>query len=367
LYEAPLDPSRWEEFLRLTAAAVAGEAAALLMHDFRNTQSLMASQWGFHPEVAQCYAAYYGAIDVWRAAVTASADWLGTSEQFVAPASLVRTEFYNDLLLPYEIPHGMFAMVERGPGRVANLSICRGQRGGPFEEKDLDILKFLKPHIQRAYRLHSELCAERERNIGFEATLEMLPTAVILLDARGQILFMTRSAQHQISQNDGLIAIGNCLTAERPSEAAELQRLIAEAVSTSTGKGLNAAGSLSVTRKNGIPVYVLVTPVREPSMNATLSPCAVLFVNDPAKRARPPEEILRRLFELTPAECRVTLLIAEGRSPLDIAQLIGVSANTLKTQLSSIYSKTRTSGQPALVRLLTQLAIQFPKSNGTHS
>jgi DNA-binding CsgD family transcriptional regulator len=178
---------------------------------------------------------------------------------------------------------------------------------------------------------------------------------------------MNRSAQQQISHNDGLLGIGNCLTAERPSESVELQRLIAEAVSTSTGKGLNAAGSMFVTRKNGIPLYVLVTPIRKPSMNTTLSPCAVVFVNDPVKRTRPAEETLYRLFELTPAECRLTLLIAEGRSPVDIAQLIGISKNTLKTQLSSIYSKTRTSGQPALVRLLTQLAIHLPKSDGTLS
>ncbi len=45
LYEAPLDPSKWEEFLRLTATAVGGEAAALLLHEFNDAQALVARQW----------------------------------------------------------------------------------------------------------------------------------------------------------------------------------------------------------------------------------------------------------------------------------------------------------------------------------
>jgi len=128
LYEAPSEPARWQDFLRLLSSAVAGEAGALLMHHFRDVRSAMSAEWGFHPDVSKLYAAHYGSIDVWRSATTASSDWLGISEQFVSVAELSRTEFYNDLLLPYGIEHGMFAMVERAPGRVANLSICRSAR-----------------------------------------------------------------------------------------------------------------------------------------------------------------------------------------------------------------------------------------------
>jgi DNA-binding CsgD family transcriptional regulator len=66
---------------------------------------------------------------------------------------------------------------------------------------------------------------------------------------------------------------------------------------------------------------------------------------------------LRTLFRLTPAECRVALLLGEGHAPPAIAELIGVSTNTLKTQLASIYRKTGTSRQGQLVRMLSQLAI----------
>jgi DNA-binding CsgD family transcriptional regulator len=52
--------------------------------------------------------------------------------------------------------------------------------------------------------------------------------------------------------------------------------------------------------------------------------------------------------------------LADGRSTREISEMVGVSATTLKTQLASLYSKTATSRQPALVRLLTRLAIHAP-------
>jgi DNA-binding CsgD family transcriptional regulator len=89
---------------------------------------------------------------------------------------------------------------------------------------------------------------------------------------------------------------------------------------------------------------------------------AVIFVSDPSQKVRPPDVILRVLFGLTPAESRLALLLCDGHTPRQIADLIGVSTNTLKTQLTSIYRKTGTSRQSQLVRLLgSVMPIEPPK------
>jgi len=89
---------------------------------------------------------------------------------------------------------------------------------------------------------------------------------------------------------------------------------------------------------------------------------AVVFVSDPSQKVRPPAVILRALFGLTPAESRLALLLCDGHTPRQIADLIGVSTNTLKTQLTSIYRKTGTSRQSQLVRLLgSVMPIEPPK------
>jgi DNA-binding CsgD family transcriptional regulator len=212
----------------------------------------------------------------------------------------------------------------------------------------------------RSGSVQAHVSGLKARAIGVEAALEMLPTVVILLGVNGQIILMNRAARHMISENDGLLVMSNALLADRPSECAELQRLIMEAVSTSAGKGPIPAGSLFVTRKNNPALHVLVKPIRRLACAEAVSPCAAVFVTDPSIRVRPAEEVLRRLFNLTTAECRVTLLLADGKSPFEISQLLGVTANTVKTHLSKIYSKTSTSGQSSLTRLLTLIAIQLP-------
>jgi LuxR family transcriptional regulator, maltose regulon positive regulatory protein len=50
-------------------------------------------------------------------------------------------------------------------------------------------------------------------------------------------------------------------------------------------------------------------------------------------------EVLSAIDPLSPQEQRVFLLIAEGQSNPDIADALGVSVNTVKTQVKSIYSK----------------------------
>jgi DNA-binding CsgD family transcriptional regulator len=54
------------------------------------------------------------------------------------------------------------------------------------------------------------------------------------------------------------------------------------------------------------------------------------------------------------------MLVADGLSPTIIAEMLGVSRNTLKSQLASIYQKTGTSREAQLVRLLLQLPATDP-------
>jgi DNA-binding CsgD family transcriptional regulator len=97
---------------------------------------------------------------------------------------------------------------------------------------------------------------------------------------------------------------------------------------------------------------------------------AVAFVCDLAERVRPAQEILRTLFGFTPAECRVALLLGDGHAQREISQMLGVSSNTLKSHLASIYAKTNTSRQCQLVRLLmvkfSALAVIPQNSRNTH-
>lgn len=356
LYDAAGDTSLWPVFLHQVARATQSTQVAILQHDMKHEEHSISLQWGVDAGAIHSYAEYYGKCDVWarKAAPFAHTGWLGISEEVSPIDELVRSEFYNDYLKPNELGHAMWGVIENSPLRLINIGLYRNLRR-PFRSKDLELLRFLAPHLARAFRLHLKFAELRTRADNLQHAIDMLPSGIVFLGANAGIVHLNRMAAKILAENDGLIAARGRLAAERTSESAELESLIAQARDTSVGTGLRPAGAIAISRRSRQSLQVLITPVRNINFDATVH--AIAFVTDPSQRVRPAADVLRLLFGLTPAECRVALLLGEGHAPPAIANLIGISTNTLKTQLASIYRKTGTSRQAQLVRTLSQLML----------
>ena len=65
---------------------------------------------------------------------------------------------------------------------------------------------------------------------------------------------------------------------------------------------------------------------------------------------------LAEFFALTPAEIRVALALLNGATPRAAARDLDVSINTVRSQMASAFSKTGTSGQVELSKLMVGLA-----------
>jgi DNA-binding CsgD family transcriptional regulator len=72
-----------------------------------------------------------------------------------------------------------------------------------------------------------------------------------------------------------------------------------------------------------------------------------------ADRDPPPAgALLRQRYGLTPREVDVALLVLHGHGVKPIADQLALSANTVRTHLHHIFTKTRTHRQAELVGLL---------------
>jgi DNA-binding CsgD family transcriptional regulator len=357
LYEAAADPTLWDSFLRQLAHYSHAGSAALVMHDNPSGVHTVARNWEVDPEGTRLYQEHYGALDIWamRAAGLSLQSWVGTSEQLCPFGEFSRSEYYNDFLQSLGIDHAAFALLRRASYGDAVLGIYRSQRRGEFGESELDLLRFLMPHVQRAFSLHLQISDLKARTGGITAALDMLPTGVLLVGARGEIVVMNQAASAILAKRDGLIATTTGLRAQCVSESNQLERLIRQGVNASAGKQLSPAGALLISRGQQPPLQLLICPTRHFPVDLANAACAVVFVTDPAQNERPAHDILCALFGLTPAEARVAMMLGDGNSPREIGQRLGVSSNTIKSQLASIYGKTGTSRQAQLVRLLMKL------------
>jgi DNA-binding CsgD family transcriptional regulator len=352
LYDAASDASRWEPFLQQLAEASQAHAAGLVMHEVGPEAHTVAKSWNLDPEGLALYEQHYGTVDIW-----AMQAWrVPTAQPFVSQAlcpreDFVKTEIYNDFMVRFGIEHGMFGMVENTQSRKVSVSLYRDRSGSEFSPSDLDILRFLRPHIQRAFKLHSQFASLQARSAGFEAALDMHPAGVIFLGAEGQVVLMNRAASAFVSERDGLLANHDGLRAERPAESALLQKAIRQAASTSNGNGLSAGGTVLVSRRTRPPLQILVSPIGNSAITSQ-AVAAIAFITDPAQRQRPTRDVLKARFGLTPAECRVAMLSSDGHAPRQIANMIGVTDHTVRSQIKSIFSKTGVKRQGELIRLL---------------
>ena len=85
-------------------------------------------------------------------------------------------------------------------------------------------------------------------------------------------------------------------------------------------------------------------------------PHAIVFLYDLEAAASVAPGTLCELFGLTGAEARAALQVLQGGSVTDMAQRLGVAANTFKSQIKAVYAKTHTNRQADLLKLLLALA-----------
>jgi len=98
-----------------------------------------------------------------------------------------------------------------------------------------------------------------------------------------------------------------------------------------------------------------VVPIRG-SARDILFRCAAMLILTPVSRPEAPSlELMRSLFDLTPAEARVARGLAAGQTVKGIAAESGTSTNTVRSHVKVVLTKVGYSRQSDVVALLNGL------------
>jgi DNA-binding CsgD family transcriptional regulator len=82
----------------------------------------------------------------------------------------------------------------------------------------------------------------------------------------------------------------------------------------------------------------------------------IVFVTDPQRLELPALAALQRQLGLTPAEARVTKALVQGGTYCEVAATMGVREETIRSQVKSVYAKTRTNTKAGLTRMVLSLS-----------
>jgi DNA-binding CsgD family transcriptional regulator len=86
-----------------------------------------------------------------------------------------------------------------------------------------------------------------------------------------------------------------------------------------------------------------------------------VFVVDPEREPASVAALLHRTYQVTPAEARLAEILMSGRDLDAACEELGVTRNTVRTQLKQLFEKLGVKRQAELVALLLRIASPLPR------
>src|SRR6185437_1262799 len=268
---------------------------------------------------------------------------------------LRRTEFYNDLLRPFDIRLFCGIATQKEASRFEEISLYHRWKDDFPPRETLDLLELILPHLRAALRVRRKLVALEGERSDFARALDALRFGLVLLDEHGACIHANQFAEEAFKRGDGLFVANRRVGARVTRESHKLTRIIEEVIRTVKGKGTSPGSAMLVSRRGSSPLQVFIAPFPSEDTSFARRVFAALFISDPNTGHGDLREILRTLYGLTPAESRLAELIMSGLSLREAADLNEVSDETVRSQSKAIYAKTGVRRQADLIRIMSNI------------
>jgi DNA-binding CsgD family transcriptional regulator len=296
-------------------------------------------------EAFRRYAEYYGRVDP-KLHIFARQqpgylfnDACHFDEQFVA-----HDVFYQEYSRSLGTRHTLDMLVRREAGRGLYVAAMRPKQAGPYDARSEILFRQASGHFARALAIKEKMDCLRHAG----DTLDRLDFGVIIVDSFYRVRLLNRPAEERLAKEGELRMSGGILFARSSDGNRRLKALIDAAL-----QGRVESGVLEITDADAT-LTIRVCPLPAASRIATQrGPTALILIGGGKRRASRTD--LAALYDLTEAESRVALAIAEGRTLAAIAALHGVKYSTVRSQLLSVMEKMGVHRQADVARVLASI------------
>ncbi|MCY4026903.1 MAG: LuxR C-terminal-related transcriptional regulator [Acidobacteria bacterium] len=272
---------------------------------------------------------------------------------------LKHSRAYNECLVPALYGDSLAVTLEGLPcDGVSHIGFSMGDpaTSNGWGSSQIKMLTRLFPHIRQFVLVRRAL--ERTEALGSTLTglLDNPRVGVLHLDRRGRILAANDPARRILQDHDGLSDRNGVLRAEGPDDERRLQHLMAAALPTSSI--VPVSGSMLLRRCSvALPFVLHVKPVSVPQPDLGARHVAALaLVVEPGRQHPVEPALVAKTLGLTPAESRVAVWLAEGKSVREMAEATGHKRGTISWHLKQIYQKLPVRRQADLVRVVLSIA-----------
>jgi DNA-binding CsgD family transcriptional regulator len=360
IYDTALNPELWVDVLGSVRKFIGGWAIALSWKDaVAKRGGCYFTEGDQDPAYRQIYFDKYIKLDPF------------TMTQFVVeveePKSfldvlpypeLVQTRIYKEWAQPQGVVDALMCLIDRTVTSVGFLVVFRSEQDGFVDDATRRRASLIIPHIRRATLIGKVVDLRKAEAASLADTLDGIDAGMFLVDPAGRLVHANASGHAMLSEADVLRAAGGRLALnDQEADAAA-----AEAFATA-GDGDAAVGAkgvaVPIVARNGERYVAHVLPLTSGARRqagARYRAAAALFVHKAALETPSPPQAIAEAYGLTAMELRVLLAIVEVGGVPEVAEALGVAESTIKTHLGRIFSKTGSSRQADLVKLVAGFA-----------
>ncbi len=361
IYEAATDASRWPEAFEPIVRLLGGNKGILFSHQATPEQEGIWVPCRITEEDFRPYVERYHAFDIWmqrghELGVFVPGN-IVSSDDLLPRKEFLASVFYREFLAQSDIHDLCCGVLHDGSEPdipIVHIAIYRPKTMPVFGVAEKSLLAALIPHLREATRIGFRLGALERRARMMQAAVETVTPPLLLLDKQGVVVFANDKAQEFLETNDMLRMEGSRLKV-KSGQQAKLDALLENHRAEETLFGITRPSD-----KRNIWLIRIPVQLEENVPPDARRPAIALMIHDSGATDKIDMEGFAKVHDLTPAEARVMNLLLEHAQLPPIAQELGVSLHTVRSQLRTIREKTGARRQAELVRML----MSWPKRMG---
>jgi hypothetical protein len=218
----------------------------------------------------------------------------------------------------------------------------------------------LTPHWVNACRVRLKLGALEDTVVSLQAVLDRVSLGVVVIDKRGRVKRLNQEAERILAEGSLISLDRDRLSPRDPRDATRLSSAIAVAThgALEASRTLREVDLLLHDKRGDAACIVNVHALTIGGSSAarTTEASVVVFLRPIGNTPSRLGVRLAEIFDLTPSETRLALALYKATNLESAATALAISLPAARTRLKSIFDKTSTPGQPALVGLIASVA-----------
>ncbi|KJC52581.1 transcriptional regulator [Bradyrhizobium sp. LTSP849] len=349
IYDAGLDPSRWNDVVAGIRDFVGGQACGLFSKDSISKFGVTHYYCGADPHYIQLYSETHSKFDPLTV--------LPPHGQIVSIPDLVnfdeyrRGRFYQEWMQPQGCSDAANVVLEKSSSSCpVMMTVLTGRR--MVDAGMRNRLSLIVPHASRALLINRAITSQLSLASALADVLNNLADGIFLLDASCHVVH-ANAAGHAMIAADEVVRTVAGQFATCSTEANQVLRDAFAArgeIALSTARG-QAIPLLSPKGERYVAHILPLASVMRNGGERGLDAVGALLVRKVGLGNQSYGELIARAFDLTPAELRVLQSIVEVGGVPETAAALGIAETTVKTHLHRVFAKTGASRQADLVKL----------------